>query len=57
MSFVSKCRILELMLIIIYVCSKENDLRKINTVSQITIKIVGTGKQHILRNNFSPLPS
>ena len=57
MSFVSKCRILELMLIIIYVYSRENGLGKINKVSQITVKIVGTGKQHILRNNFSPLPS
>ena len=41
----------------IYVYSKENDLRKINTVSQITVKIVGTGKQYILKNGFSPLPS
>ena len=57
MAIASYYRLLALFFIIICINSKENDLRKINKVSQITLTIIGTGKQHILRDDFSPLPS
>ena len=56
MVFVSEYRILALIIIIIFINSKENDLRKINKVSEITLKIIGNGTQHIFKDS-SKLPS
>ena len=56
MVIVSEYRILALIVIIIFINSKENDLRKINKDSLITLKIKGTGEQHLFYD-YSKLPS
>ena len=44
-------------IIILFIYSKELYLRKINKNSVITLTVKGTGRQQILNENFSPLPS
>ena len=56
MLFASKYKILALIVIIIYINSKNNDLRKINKVSIISLKINGPGTQYIFRDD-SKLPN